>query len=84
MTWIDAKGREHKSLIAEKSLTVRDDMLGFDRQIIAGQPVPPDLESAYRSEAGLEQLDAADELAGKKTSSGDKGDKAAAAKTAGK
>ena len=45
--WIDAKGEEHELLIAEKSLTITDPAFGFDRQIIAGQPVPPELQDAY-------------------------------------
>jgi hypothetical protein len=45
--YIDAKGREHELIIAEKSMTVPDPKFGFNRKIVAGQPVPPELESAY-------------------------------------
>lgn len=50
--WIDAEGKEHELVIAEKSLVVRDPLLGFDRMVVAGQPVPPELEVAYRTRAG--------------------------------
>lgn len=38
--------------IATKTVDVYDPNLGFTRQVIAGQPVPPDLVSAYEQETG--------------------------------
>lgn len=39
-------------VIATESLIVHDDALNIDRQLIAGQPVPPDLIDAYRATVG--------------------------------
>jgi hypothetical protein len=45
--YVDAQGREHEMIKAEKSVTVPDPALGFDRQIVEGQYVPPELQEAY-------------------------------------
>lgn len=39
-------------VIASESCIVHDDALGIDRQIVAGQPVPPDLVDAYQAKTG--------------------------------
>jgi hypothetical protein len=39
-------------VIATENLIVRDEALNIDRQLIAGQPVPPDLVDAYRARVG--------------------------------
>lgn len=48
MSYIDAQGKEHALVIAEHDAVVTDEQYGFDRQIVAGQPVPPELEEAYK------------------------------------
>lgn len=52
MSFTDSRGREHKLIIARESVVVRDDALDFDRQIIAGQHVPPELLEAYEKATG--------------------------------
>lgn len=39
-------------VIATENVIVHDDVLGIDRQLIAGQPVPPDLVDAYTAKIG--------------------------------
>lgn len=51
MSWIDAQGKEHALIRADHDAVVHDPELGFDRQIIAGQYVPPELQEAYESGA---------------------------------
>lgn len=41
-----------KQIIASKDVIVHDDDLGIDRQIVAGQPVPPELVKAYTGKTG--------------------------------
>lgn len=41
-----------EQVIATENLIVHDDLMGIDRQLIAGQPVPPDLIDAYRAKVG--------------------------------
>jgi hypothetical protein len=64
MSWTDAQGIEHKAVIAEKDAVVHDDNLGFDRQILAGQPVPPELTQAYKEQHGPKDQEAKDAVAG--------------------
>lgn len=40
------------TVIAEKTMFVHDDVIGIDRQIIAGQAVPLDLVEVYEKESG--------------------------------
>src|SRR4051794_35998953 len=51
-TIIDQSGREHQAIVATRSFDVPDPLMGFDRQIVAGQPVPADLEEVYAKETG--------------------------------
>jgi hypothetical protein len=44
-------------LTANESVTVRDPNLGIMRKVIAGQPVPPELEAAYRDAVGDDVAD---------------------------
>lgn len=46
-------------VIAAKTLVVHDEAIGIDRQLIAGQPVPPDLVDAYHAEIGEAAEDSA-------------------------
>jgi uncharacterized small protein (DUF1192 family) len=41
-----------KPIIATEDLVVHDEVLGIDRKIVAGQPVPPDLIEPYRKAGG--------------------------------
>jgi hypothetical protein len=38
--------------IATKDLVVKDEALGIERNVLAGQPIPPDLEKAYIEAGG--------------------------------
>lgn len=82
-SYIDSKGVERELPIARESCTVTDPNIGILRQIVAGQPVPPDLVEAYEQEVGIAAKDkpadepadgdaaeekAADQPAGKKSS----------------
>jgi hypothetical protein len=50
--YIDAQGRSRELLIADRDLVVKDPILGFDRQIVAGAPVPPELQDGYEQQGG--------------------------------
>jgi pyruvate/2-oxoglutarate dehydrogenase complex dihydrolipoamide acyltransferase (E2) component len=39
-------------VIASETKIVHDPLLDIDRQVVAGQPVPPDLVDAYNAEGG--------------------------------
>jgi hypothetical protein len=67
-------------VIATESTIVHDPLLDIDRQLIAGQPVPPDLVDAYRAKVGPQTADqdpgqaARDELTGSSDNTGDRYD----------
>lgn len=41
-----------KHVVASETVIVHDDQLNIDRQVVAGQEVPPDLVDAYLAEVG--------------------------------
>lgn len=47
------------NVIATEDKTVHDDVLGIDRLVFAGQPVPPDLVDAYKAQGGSTSIAAA-------------------------
>lgn len=48
-TTIDREPGRTGEVIAAETVTVHDTALGFDREVIAGQQVPPDLVKAYNA-----------------------------------
>lgn len=63
-------------VIAKESVVVHDDLLGIDRHVFAGQPVPADLVGAYNAQtvgddaaATGPEADAEKSAAAKKTTS---------------
>jgi hypothetical protein len=52
-THLNPRGDERMAeVIASETKIVHDPVLDIDRQVIAGQPVPPDLVDAYKQEGG--------------------------------
>lgn len=48
-----------EQVIAAETVVVHDDQIGIDRQVIAGQPVPPTLVEAYEAKVGSKSKSAA-------------------------
>ncbi len=44
----DNQGREREAINAAQTLDVPDPIHGYSRRLFAGQPVPADLEEAYK------------------------------------
>jgi hypothetical protein len=47
-----ADQRQRASVVATRDVIVHDDALDIDRQLLAGQPVPPELIDAYQAKVG--------------------------------
>ena len=52
-----------EQVIASSDVIVHDDVLGIDRKLIAGQPVPPDLVDAYNAVGGETVVESPGEVA---------------------
>lgn len=48
----DSAPDESGVVVAKSTQTVTDENLGFDRKVVEGQPVPPDLVEAYEGAGG--------------------------------
>ena len=46
---VDSAGREHEQIIATRDALVPDPLLGFNRRVFAGRPVPLGLEAGYKA-----------------------------------
>lgn len=50
MATLRANGTTLSTVVADHDAVVFDDAMGVHRQILAGQPVPPELLEAYQTE----------------------------------
>jgi hypothetical protein len=51
-SYTDAQGNTRPLPVAIRDVIVHDDALDIDRQLLAGQPVPPELIDAYQAKVG--------------------------------
>jgi hypothetical protein len=51
-SYTDAQGNTRTLPVATRDVIVHDDALDIDRQLLAGQPVPPELIDAYQAKVG--------------------------------